>query len=106
MSDVSELVWEFAAVLSFAVSVGSKAADESAWLVAVDEPDTESVELVALSLMTELGPDMAEPEVTGRDADSVIADELKLRIATEVLLADTDDSEGEAETTLSLLEAT
>ena len=106
MGDVSELVWELAAVLSFAVSVGSKAADESAWPVTVDEPYTESVELVALSLMTELGLDMAEPEVIGRDAESVAADELELRIATEALLADTDDSEGEAETTLSLLEAT
>jgi len=106
LSDISELAWELAAVLSFAVSVGSKAADESAWLVAVDELNTESVEPVALSLMTELGLDVTELEVTDRDVASVIADELELRIATEVLLADTDDSDGEAETTLSLLEAT
>jgi hypothetical protein len=62
--------------------------------------------LVALSLVTEL--EIAELEAIDWEAESVAADEVESGTVTEVLLADADDSESEAETspTLPLLEAT
>lgn len=59
--------------------------------------------LVALSLMTEL--ETVGLEATGRDAESVVADELVLGTAIDKPLADADDSESESPI-LSLLEAT
>lgn len=61
--------------------------------------------LVARSLTMELK--IAEPVAIDWDAESVAADELGLRTAIEVPLADADGSESELETssTLPLLEA-
>jgi hypothetical protein len=86
--------------------VGSEEADVTTSLVSADEIDTaeteeDPVKAAALSLITEL--ETEEAEVLERDAEADMTDELELGIATEVLLADTEDWKSE---TLPLLEST
>jgi hypothetical protein len=103
---LSVATWEFPTLLILAVSVGSEEADVTTSLVSADEIDTaeteeDPVKAAALSLITEL--ETEEAEVLERDAEADMTDELELGIATEVLLADTEDWKSE---TLPLLEST
>ena len=114
---LSVTTWEFPALLVLAISVESEATDEYASVEAAGEldavddstmattgvADDDSVELLvslategdpvkvtALSLLREL--EIAELEAIDGDDDSVIADELELRTAAEVLLTTVSDS--------------